>query len=460
MTTTDTATKYRYQGNGSTDTFAFSGRVFATTDLVVEIITRATDALVETLTINTDYSVTIAANGTASVVVTNALKIPSSLQDIQLRRVLPQSQSVSLPTGTVFPAKVVETGLDRVTALVQDLDEAINRSIKLPAQTSATTAATVEPEDDKILAWDGTTGQLKNGPTTASFTDATNTAVAAAATATTQAGIATTAANNASAAETAAEAAADLAVAAAAGVDLPVIGAAHTVLQVNTAGTELEYALLGTENLGGTITTAGKNLLDDVDAAAQRTTLGLGTAATEDIGDFATAAQGLLADSALQPGDLTALGFTRAVKTDTESLSVTAGSWTNSTFTASITPKSASSKILVIMNIKRGTSDVTNAFRYIKARRDSTDVYIGDAASNRLRASGSGYFNSAGQILEHTLIFIDEPATTSAITYGFALSGNQTETAYINRSGTDTDTTNFARAASSITLIDLNILGL
>lgn len=304
MTTTDTPSKYRYQGNGSTDTFAFSGRVFAATDLVVEIITRATDALVETLTINTDYSVTIAANGTASVVVTNALKIPSSLQDIQLRRVLPQSQSVSLPTGTVFPAKVVETGLDRVTALVQDLDEAISRSIKLPAQTSATTAETVGPEDDKILAWDGTTGLLKNGPTTASFTAATNTAVAAAATATTQAGIATTAANNASASETAAEAAADLAVAAAASVDLPIIGAPHTVLQVNTAGTDLEYALLGTENLGGTITTAGKNLLDDADAAAQRTTLGLGTAATTAATDYATAAQGALADTAVQPAAL------------------------------------------------------------------------------------------------------------------------------------------------------------
>lgn len=48
------------------------------------------------------------------------------------------------------------------------------------------------------------------------------------------------------------------------------------------------------------LTTAGKALLDDVDAAAQRTTLGLGTAATTSSTDYATAAQGTLADGALQ----------------------------------------------------------------------------------------------------------------------------------------------------------------
>ena len=47
------------------------------------------------------------------------------------------------------------------------------------------------------------------------------------------------------------------------------------------------------------LTTAGKALLDDANATAQRTTLGLGSAATSETTDFATAAQGTTADAAL-----------------------------------------------------------------------------------------------------------------------------------------------------------------
>ena len=53
--------------------------------------------------------------------------------------------------------------------------------------------------------------------------------------------------------------------------------------------TKLGTGAVNTSKLGGDITTAGKALLDDADAAAQRTTLGLGTAATAETGDFAAA---------------------------------------------------------------------------------------------------------------------------------------------------------------------------
>ena len=55
------------------------------------------------------------------------------------------------------------------------------------------------------------------------------------------------------------------------------------------------------------VSTFGGTLIDDADAAAARTTLGLGTAATTAAADYATAAQGALADTATQPGDLGAV---------------------------------------------------------------------------------------------------------------------------------------------------------
>jgi hypothetical protein len=57
----------------------------------------------------------------------------------------------------------------------------------------------------------------------------------------------------------------------------------------------------------GASTAAGRALVTAANAAAQRTALGLGTAATTDATAYATAAQGAKADSAVQPGSLAAV---------------------------------------------------------------------------------------------------------------------------------------------------------
>jgi microcystin-dependent protein len=84
-------------------------------------------------------------------------------------------------------------------------------------------------------------------------------------------------------------------------------GSAWLAAYVSAAGTllaaqnlsDLNNANTALANLGGT--TAGIAVFKGVDAAAQRTSLGLGTAAVAATGDFATAAQGTLAGTALQP---------------------------------------------------------------------------------------------------------------------------------------------------------------
>lgn len=61
-----------------------------------------------------------------------------------------------------------------------------------------------------------------------------------------------------------------------------VVSGGGTVMTIDTG-------VVSTSKLGGDVTTAGKALLDDANAAAQRTTLGLGTAATAASTDFAAA---------------------------------------------------------------------------------------------------------------------------------------------------------------------------
>lgn len=152
MTISTSTNKFRYEGNGVTDTFAFNGRIFNANDIVVEIITRSTDVLAETLTLTTDYSVTINSPESASVTVVSG-KIPSVTQDIQLRRSLAQTQTLDLPTGTVFPAVSVENALDKNTAVTQDLSEQVDRAIKLPVTSSLSSIELPIAVASEVIGW-------------------------------------------------------------------------------------------------------------------------------------------------------------------------------------------------------------------------------------------------------------------------------------------------------------------
>jgi hypothetical protein len=85
---------------------------------------------------------------------------------------------------------------------------------------------------------------------------------------------------------------------------------------VTTAANKLIYASGVDTFLTTDLTAAARNLLDDADAAAMRTTLGLGTAATTASTAYATAAQGALAASAVQPSLTTTAGLGFVVDED------------------------------------------------------------------------------------------------------------------------------------------------
>lgn len=83
---------------------------------------------------------------------------------------------------------------------------------------------------------------------------------------------------------------------------LPTLGSAAATdsTAYEAAGAIATHAALTTTH---GISSFGATLVDDSDAATARSTLGLGTAATTASTDYATAAQGSTADTAIQPGD-------------------------------------------------------------------------------------------------------------------------------------------------------------
>jgi len=80
-------------------------------------------------------------------------------------------------------------------------------------------------------------------------------------------------------------------------------GALSSIDGLTTAADKMIYTTAADTYAVTDLTSFARTLLDDADAATARTTLGLGTAATQDSSAFATAAQGALADSAVQPFD-------------------------------------------------------------------------------------------------------------------------------------------------------------
>lgn len=92
--------------------------------------------------------------------------------------------------------------------------------------------------------------------------------------------------------------------------------AVSSIAVLTPAADKLPYYTAASTAALTTLSAYARTVLDDTDAASMRTTLGLGTAATHAHGDYATAAQGALADTALQADNGVATGTYTLNSTD------------------------------------------------------------------------------------------------------------------------------------------------
>jgi hypothetical protein len=150
-------------------------------------------------------------------------------------------------------------------------------------------------------------------------------------------------------------------------------------------------------------------------------------------------------------------------KTDVFSASLSAGSFSAITgLAATITPKSVSSKILVMVSVN-GSYDVSGAgFGYAGFRLtlngSAIDNFRGEAASNRGRTTAQNVSISSTNVMANSAFQgVHSPNSTSALTYAVEAHGQSasTITVYVNRTSGDTDATQIARTVSSITLLEI-----
>ena len=136
MTVSSTTNKASYSGNGTTTVFTVPFYFLAAADLQVILRSSAGVETVQALT--TQYTVTgagVPSGGTVTM-----LTAPASGTTLTILRNAAATQETDLLPNDRLPAESLETALDKLTMLVQQLDEETGRSLKFPASDVAASA--------------------------------------------------------------------------------------------------------------------------------------------------------------------------------------------------------------------------------------------------------------------------------------------------------------------------------
>ncbi len=121
----------------------------------------------------------------------------------------------------------------------------------------------------------------------------------------------------------------------------------------------------------------------------------------------------------------------------------------------SITPKSSSNKVLIMVDTKFG-SDTNGAEIFLRLLRGSTLIYAGNSSSREECFFGQEDTEDQFRMDQASAVFLDSPSTTSATTYKVQIRNNNSgHTLFINRTGADTNNSAYPRTASSITAMEV-----
>ena len=177
-------------------------------------------------------------------------------------------------------------------------------------------------------------------------------------------------------------------------------------------------------------------------------------------------AVGGLPDGVVQIADLGAtsgkigptLQTVTSVKTDVASASINRTSdWVGHGLSVSITPSSASSKILIFGQLSVG-SDINDgiSMSIFKAGSEIAGA-TGDAASNRQRQTAQAEMDYNFSMTCLPFHYLDTAGGTSSITYqpAFNISNSDSYTIYLNRTQNDNNDLAYVRTISVITAMEI-----
>ena len=152
------------------------------------------------------------------------------------------------------------------------------------------------------------------------------------------------------------------------------------------------------------------------------------------------------------------LQIVSTTKTDTASYSnATQSYWNNTDFKVTITPSSASNKILITAVVMVGVDSQQSL--YAQLRKDGTVLVQGDAGeSNQGRGNyHHSYSTSAEAPMPVIISYLDTAGNTNQRYYNLAFSHTSglTRTMYLNRGSSNSNDYNKGRSTSTITAMEI-----
>lgn len=163
MTISDQTTRELFTANGATTSFAFNHPFKTSAEITVTHLAAATG--VETVLTNpTNYSV----SGTAvnneypsGANIVTVLTYPSG-DKLRVERTTNATQSADYSTSGSFPAETHERALDKLTMLVQEMKTTLLRALKVKTTSALTNPELPTPEANQILRWNSGATALEN----------------------------------------------------------------------------------------------------------------------------------------------------------------------------------------------------------------------------------------------------------------------------------------------------------
>ena len=164
----DVTRRIVYSGSAGVGPYSFSFEILTQGDVAVYLNSTL-------LTITTDYTVTINANGTGSVTLVTAATASDTVAILGNKGIERQTDFV---TGGDLFASSLNDELDAQTIFAQQNAEAVSRAIKIPPESSLSIDTTLPvPQANYILGWNTTGDAILNLQEIGAYkgTDATTT---------------------------------------------------------------------------------------------------------------------------------------------------------------------------------------------------------------------------------------------------------------------------------------------